>query len=444
MKKKLLLLVFVLMYGTNSFSQCNIFADFHYYPEAGGFGWYTFYDVSYGVGLSNAQSYQWKVNGVNAGTNNILHYQFPSSGSYTVCEIISDPVTQCYYQPICKTVNITICPSVTVNYTASNNGNTYTFTNTSTGTVNPTTYKWTIDGTQASTASTFNYTFTTSGNHLVCLTVTSGGCTFEPKCYTVPITICPTISQSFQWNTTNGADYTFTDVSTGTMTNPTYNWKINGTTVATTKNMSHTFTNQGNYTICQTITANGCTYVPLCTDLYVCPPILMEVTHTHTNYSYIFTDNSRMLDNSALTGTLMRYWKIGTQDQSTHNQVMNYTFAGPGNYTVGLDLLHNSCMYSGYTGNLTITPSEIESAEAASLIKIFPNPFQDFLNMNFMESKIVSIEIIDASGKSVLRMRIEGESNISLDLSMLAEGLYTLRLNTQDGCIVKRIVKSKE
>jgi len=441
--KKLMFFVSALIFSANVYSQCTIYGDFHYYPEPGGLGWYTFYDVSYGVGLSSGQSYQWKVNNVAAGTNNILHYQFPGSGTYTVCETISDPVLQCYYQPICKTITVTMCPAVTIDFTATNNGNNnYTFTNTSTGTTSPIYYNWTVDGVASSTSSSFSHTFTTSGAHIVCLTITSGGCTFDAKCYSYNFNFCPAISQSFNYNTTNGGAYTFSDLSSGTINNPTYAWKINGTTVATSQNMSYTFTTQGSNEICQIITANGCTYVPLCTNLYICPPILMEVTHTNTGYSYTFTDQSRKLDNSPLTGTLTRYWSINSQAQSTHNQTLNYIFPGVGTYAVCLDLLHNSCIYGGYCGNLNITATDISSYKNEHEINIFPNPVKETLNIQPDQTQVYSVEIIDASGKIVFIKNIFNKNNFSIDAQLLTTGVYTIILKTDSGVIVRRVVKS--
>ncbi|MDD3875772.1 MAG: T9SS type A sorting domain-containing protein [Bacteroidales bacterium] len=439
--KKQILIVSALILSVGVYSQCNIYGNFNYYPESGGFGWYTFYDVSYGVGLTTAQSYQWKVNGVNAGTNNILHYQFPSSGTYTVCEIITDPVSGCNFPPICKTINIVICPAVNVDFTGSNNGNTYTFVNSSTGTVNPTTYNWTIDGAAVSTASSFNYTFTTSGNHQVCLTLTSGGCTFAKKCYSVLTTICPSFTQNYNYSTTNGGTYTFTNISTGTINNPTYNWKINGASVATTQNMNYTFTNQGTYEVCQYINANGCAYIPVCASLYVCPPILMEVTHTHTGLNYTFTDESRRLDNSPLGGTLTRNWSINTAAQPTHNQTLYYSFPSAGNYTVCLDLLHNSCIYGGYCGSLNISTTDIFSDNFGSDIYIYPNPVQEILHFQLGNLKINTVNIVDVLGRIVYTKEVSDNSDFSVDLPNLAQGVYNVLLNTESGIVVRRIVK---
>jgi len=441
MKKQLLLIVSVLVLSVNTYSQCNIYGNFNYYPEAGGFGWYTFYDVSYGVGLTTAQSYQWKVNGVNAGTNNILHYQFPSSGTYTVCETITDPVSGCNFPPICKTINISICPAVTVNFTGTQNGNTFTFTNSSTGTVNPTTYSWTIDGATVSTASSFNHTFTTSGNHQVCLTVTSGGCTFDPKCYSVLTTICPSFTQNYTYSTADGGTYTFTNISTGTINNPTYNWKINGTSVSNSQNMNYTFTNQGSYQVCQYINANSCAYIPICANLYVCPPILMEVTHTNTGLAYVFTDASRKLDNSPLGGTLTRNWSINSVAQTTHNQTLNYTFPGAGNYAVCLDLLHNSCIYGGYCGTLNITTTGILADDYNPEISIYPNPVQEILHFQLGQSQLHSVDIVDVLGKVVYTKDVNDNCDFSIDTQTLAPGVYNVVLKTNNGQMVRRILK---
>ncbi len=437
--KKLTLFLISLMFSMNVHSQCNIYGDFNYYPNPGGFGWYVFYDISYGSGLSSGQYYQWTVNGVPAGTNDVLHYQFSSSGTYTICETISDPIYSCYYPPICKTINIALCPAVTTNFYATNNGN-YNYTFTSSGTI-PDAYYWTIDGSWLSGASSFSYTFGSSGVHTICLSVTSGGCTYDPVCYTVTINMCPSFNQNFQYNSSDGATYYFSDSSTGTLSNPSYNWKINGTTVSTSQNMNYTFTTQGSYEICETITANGCTYVPLCTEIYVCPPIIMEITFTNTGYSYTFTDESRNLDNSPLLGTLTRYWSVNTVEQSTHSQIFNYTFPGSGSYTVCLDLLHNSCLYADYCGTINVTSTDIPSENFSTGIKVYPSPVQGTLYINPGNALVNSVEVIDASGKSVIKKDVVSGSDLTVDTQHLATGVYTVILKTETGGIVKKIVK---
>lgn len=72
-------------------------------------------------------------------------------------------------------------------------------------------------------------------------------------------------------------------------------------------------------------------------------------------------------------------------------------------------------------------------------LKIYPNPFADYIFIDAGNGKISKIEILDSSGKKVTSYT---NPSISIDLKMLSKGIYFLRITKKDGSILtKKIIK---
>ena len=91
-----------------------------------------------------------------------------------------------------------------------------------------------------------------------------------------------------------------------------------------------------------------------------------------------------------------------------------------------------------YSGNVEVvigTPFGLEDL-AKENIKIFPNPAIDYLNISDADNKIKSVELIDINGKILLSTE---EKNINV--SLLASGIYTIRLALKDKVITTKFSK---
>ena len=91
-------------------------------------------------------------------------------------------------------------------------------------------------------------------------------------------------------------------------------------------------------------------------------------------------------------------------------------------------------------GPATLTPDgpEPEGLETAagSDINVYPNPATGMITV--AAANIIRIEVIDAMGR--VAMTQNGSAN-TMNISALAEGVYTLRVATENGVSMKRIVK---
>jgi uncharacterized repeat protein (TIGR01451 family) len=74
-----------------------------------------------------------------------------------------------------------------------------------------------------------------------------------------------------------------------------------------------------------------------------------------------------------------------------------------------------------------------------SSISVYPNPTNSFVTIN-CNSNIKSIELYDVQGR-ILETSIENNSAAKLDISVKQNGIYFLKINTENGSKVEKIVK---
>lgn len=93
-------------------------------------------------------------------------------------------------------------------------------------------------------------------------------------------------------------------------------------------------------------------------------------------------------------------------------------------------------MYVYFPGLLT---TEVNGGANAPGMHLFPNPAVDEVTVERPTSDLCMLQLIDGQGRVVLNERHTG-SRISLSLSDLAAGLYTVRMNTGNEVKMQRLV----
>lgn len=205
-----------------------------------------------------APAYQWKVNGVNAGTNSATFTSTTlTSGQVVTCVmtsnlvgVLGNPATS---NAITMTINAAVAPSVAIALTTGTNpscaGAAKTFTATPTNGGTTPAYQWKVNGVNAGTnSSTFSTSTLTTGQVVTCVmtsnlacasptTATSSGITAS---FTASVTPAVSIALTSGTNpSAAGASVTFTATPTNGGTTPAYQWKVNGVNAGTN---SATFT----------------------------------------------------------------------------------------------------------------------------------------------------------------------------------------------------------
>ena len=75
-------------------------------------------------------------------------------------------------------------------------------------------------------------------------------------------------------------------------------------------------------------------------------------------------------------------------------------------------------------------------------LKIYPNPTNGELRIRNYELGIMNVEILDVAGKLLASEIVNIASEIVLDISYLPNGIYFVKIDTNTGEVVRKIVKS--
>ncbi len=122
-----------------------------------------------------------------------------------------------------------------------------------------------------------------------------------------------------------------------------------------------------------------------------------------------------------------------------------HTYAAPGNYTICLTVV-NSVGENTSCQDVEIIDTAIDPILANNLIRFFPNPTNDFLNIDFDTSvqMSVTIEVFEVNGQQISKRDLtssETKTTATVDLSNFATGVYMVRLTSSDWTVTKKVVK---
>lgn len=208
-------------------------------------------NVTFTASITNggtSPSYQWKVNGVNTGTNsNTYSTSLLSNGQTVTCVLTSSE--QCVTSatatsnPITMTVNPILAPDVTIAVNPNDTicaGTVTTFTATPVNGGATPTYQWQLNGINAG-ANTNSYTSSTlsSGDVLRVIMTTSYVCptTSMDTSNSISMTVIPNvtpvvvITHSPPDTVCEGTGVTFSATSANGGSSPVFQWQVNGSNV---------------------------------------------------------------------------------------------------------------------------------------------------------------------------------------------------------------------
>ena len=397
---------------------------------------------------SACDSYTWNVNGTT----------YTSSGTYTS---VSGCHTEVLNLTITSSTSNTTTASACDSYTWSVNGTTYTSSGTYTSvsgchteilnltitssTSNTTTasacdsYTWSVNGTTYTSSGTYT---SVSGCHteILNLTITLSSITLSKP-------VLNTGASSQQTNLCDGGDFTYTinPVSDAT----SYNWVIPQTYTL----LSNTGTSvsvsipAGIGRDSLIVTANN-----VCTvsdgkiiNLFGKPgrPVISGPACVSANQTGIIYSVTNPEAGAPITYT----WKVPGRARIT---------AGQGTSSITVDWRttggfimctpSNTCD-AGAKGKLSVSAGCNASAQPGMQnITAYPNPASGLTNVLFTlskESKCV-LELYDMNGRKMMRKELTapaGRNKIMIDMSKYATGLYTVRLISNDGIEIIKIMK---
>jgi hypothetical protein len=220
-----------------------------------------------GSALGSAPIRQWKINGVNVGTNSFSYSSTSlANGDIVSCSVISNATCVTTNVITSNTITMTINPSVvpvvaiiSPNAVGCSVSSTINFTaNSINGGAAPA-YSWYVNGVAAGvTGTTFNSTTVVNGDIVNCRLTSNAFCAVPNKdtsndiAVTVLPTVTPTISISVDNNPTCGSIASnFTATITNGGSAPSFQWKINGNnTGSDTSFLNANYFNNGDVVNC--------------------------------------------------------------------------------------------------------------------------------------------------------------------------------------------------
>ena len=475
-------------------------------------------------------TYQWKVNGVNAGTNSSTF----SSSTLTNGNTVSVDVTSNAPCPSTSTVSasmpiVVISPatpalSISASATSICTGTPVNFTATPTSGGTSPTYQWKVNGVNAGTNnSTFSSSTMANADVVTCVMtssescVTTGNATSNGITMTVNNAVTPSVSIAASSTTVcAGSNVTFSAAPVNGGATPTYQWKVNGVNAGTNSPnfASTTLANNDLVTVdltsglaCatpSTISSTAITMsviqkplisittplplVPLCAGdtlglsatvnnfgqagngVWSGPGVVNGKfiasnagTGTHTlTYTYTYSNAPACSNSQTMQVTVENVPKPTISNNGTTlmcNQngynyqwfdsgnplagatSQSYTLTGNGSYTVRIGL--TNC--TGLSDPTVIQNFGMNEVKSLVGFKLYPNPTTGVaaFEMTNPGVSIITYEIIAFNGAVILRNEISASSVLKemIDLSSFANGMYTLRILAGDVSIVERIAK---
>lgn len=319
----------------------------------------AFNSTSYVVGPSAIDSIHWDFNsdGIVDNTTNSPNYTYPAAGNYTA--------TLTVFNNGCQddtTINITITPGTTSNFTAPAVcvGVPTTFTSSATPVAAVTMWNWDFDnnGTYDNNTQNPTYTFSAPGTYPVKLQV-SGNAGACPDDTTINVVVHPKPNADF--TATNQCLNTATtfvnnsNISSGTITGWSWDFESNGSVDNTTQTPTNTYGTAGTYNVTLIATSNNtCRDTANFTVEVYDNPVANFTTNTACeNFATAFTNTSVQGD-TTITGWQWDFDNNTTIDNTTQSPSNTYT--NDGTYPVTLIVTDGHGCKDTVTNNVTVAP----------------------------------------------------------------------------------------
>ncbi len=161
-------------------------------------------------------------------------------------------------------------------------------------------------------------------------------------------------------------------------------------------------------------------------------PILVVPNATNITYSVTNTVGSTYVWTVPTGATIVN-------GQGTNSVTVNFgTNAGDVSVqeTTGTGCI-NDVAYLHVTINMT---TELSDSENVIGVSFYPNPVKDLLTINANENKKCEVSLYNALGTFILRKELSPAIS-TLDISNLKSGLYLIQVKTEQGTVIRKIIK---
>ena len=273
------------------------------------------------------------------------------------------------------------------------------------------TYSWSPSGGTATTASGLS-----AGSYTCTITDNEGTQITKNFTVTQPTTLTSSISTQTNVSCNGGSNGSATVSVSGRTAGYTYAWSPSGGLAATVSGLS-----PGTYT-CTITDANACTKTQS-----------VNITQPAPGNSNV-TQSAGILTASQTGATYQWYKCPNTLLTGATNQT--YTPTATGDYkvtvTVGGCSITSTCV--------TVTTLGTDSFTINSGLKIYPNPTNSNVTVEFANLTNAKLQVIDINGK-VLMTQSLNETNNNINTNGLPAGMYMFKISSAEGSTTSKVVK---
>jgi len=392
-------------------------AGFSYYIEFVGVG----ADVSFLNESVDADSYAWDFGdgSTSAELHPFHHYTLP--GVYTVCLTATNAFGSSTF---CDTLITYYAPSADFAFSGDP---VVSFTDLSTNF--PTSWDWFFGDGDISAETNPTHTFLTNGTYNTCLSVGNPGGT-NYTCKTVTISSYAVTEAAFSFS--GDPEVVFEDNSTH---DPfAWHWEFGDGGTSEEQDPTHTFADNGIFTVCLTATNAGGTNT-VCQDvsiLYAYPFPEADFTYLTEFPGVAFVDIST---NDPISWT----WDFGDGNTSSEQNPI-HVYAAEGNYTVCLTAVNIGGPDTECKELFLV--SGIDAPQTG--VRLFPNPIHNTLQL-FSDVAFVNadITVYDALGIKIIQQGSLQGKLIQIPFTSLPSGIYSIQCTEAgtfkfSGMVVKR------
>ena len=402
-------------------------------------------------GGGTTPTYQWQVNGVNAGTGgttfttstlvngDVVTCILTSSSSCAVpTTATSTGITMVVNPLVVPTVSIAIgsgtnptCPGLPIMFVA-------TITN---GGASPT-YQWQINGSNAGTSLATFMSSTLSNGDVVTYILTSNAACASPTSATssgITMTVNPTvvpdvsIAASPAGPICSGDSVTFTATPTNGGTTPTYQWQVNGVNAGT-----------GGTTFTTSSLANGDVVTCIITSNAACASPL---TATSTGITMVVNPTPAAATISVAGDTLTSSSSTGNQWYLNGVMIVGatsqtYVYTANGTYTV---VVTNGTCSSVASAGTVVVNAGIADINNPYMLSIYPNPNDGnfVISFNVAIKGTYKLELTNALGQLIFKDEMKDYSGTykkNMSVVDYGKGVYTITLTNDKNEVVKKII----
>ena len=276
-------------------------------------------------------------------------------------------------------------------------------------------------------ATTQVITVTASGSYSVTVT-DNNGCSASSSATTVNVSNAPIPTVTASATQACSGDVVTLTASSG----DSYSWSNGDTT------QSIQVTTTGSYTV-TTTNADACAGVG------ASDAVTVTFTATPTAAGSFTTNGNIVTFSNTSTGASSYSWDFGDFTNSSASAPV-HAYAVNGNYQVVLTAINGNCTDT-IVLNVAITVS-IEELMGLSNLTIYPNPASETAVISFDNTlgNSFDIQLIDQLGRVIMSqngVQASGSNLVTIDLTNLSDGLYSIQLTSNQNTISKRLIVRK-